>query len=320
MNNNFDILIGPNDKKCAYGRTFNNGSCIDVELLHLMAKGFNESIRRDNMSKNYIININNSRLHNDPINYKIYLLKEFSVKMKNLYKCTTQKCWIEQNFVNLILDFAENKVHNKTDNTKLEQLTKYTFAPDGPKCDEWLSTKNIEDYFDQIMKIDNNFKFLGAVPRDFDNLPILGLSDLNFDKYANRGIHKFGIVFNLDKHTESGSHWVMMYSDIKKGTVYFADSYGMKPNKEFIDLMNKFKKYIISKNITPDIKISNIKHQKSNSECGMYSMYFINFFRTGGLFENISNNKVPDSFVYNLREKYFYVDNKSCKIPKILRS
>ena len=32
---------------------------------------------------------------------------------------------------------------------------------------------------------------------------------------------KIGIVFNLDKHNQPGSHWVALYTDLKANQVYF---------------------------------------------------------------------------------------------------
>lgn len=312
------IIIGPNDKKCAPGKEFKDGSCIDVELLHLMALSYNESMKRKGNTYN-MINTDDKKLKEKPREYKIRLLKEFSKKMKDTYGCEDQRCWIEQNYVTLILNYADAKINKKNINT-LEELTRYTFPPLGPKCNEWLSTRDIEDYFVQIMRVDPNFKFFGAVPRDFRDVPLLGLAEINFKKLDNKGMHKLGIVFNLDVHTESGSHWVMLYSDVKKGTIYFVDSYGAKPNKEFANLMNDLKKYIESKGIKADMRIGTFKHQKSNSECGMYSIYFINYFRKGGSFDNINTERVPDKLVYSLRDKYFYRrDSKSCKLPATLK-
>ena len=51
-----------------------------------------------------------------------------------------------------------------------------------------------------------------------------------------------GIVFNLDKHTQSGTHWISMFCNIPKKEINYWDSYGYKPPKEVTELMNKLKK------------------------------------------------------------------------------
>ena len=121
--------------------------------------------------------------------------------------CDDQTCWLRQDFV--------KKINS-------EEIHKNTFRPIGPKGKyEWLSTTNINDVVEQYMKLHKDFIFLGAVPIDFDELPILGLSDLNFKELQKGGKDKIGIVFNLDEHYKSGSHWVALYADLNKNQVYF---------------------------------------------------------------------------------------------------
>jgi hypothetical protein len=36
--------------------------------------------------------------------------------------------------------------------------------------------------------------------------------------YIDEKIKNIGIIFNLDKHTQSGSHWVSMFIDIEKSS------------------------------------------------------------------------------------------------------
>ena len=43
---------------------------------------------------------------------------------------------------------------------------------------------------------------------------------------------KIGIVFNLDKHDQEGSHWICMYVDLYTDDIYYFDSYGQKPPKK----------------------------------------------------------------------------------------
>ena len=66
-----------------------------------------------------------------------------------------------------------------------------------------------------------DFIFLGAVPIDFDSLDELGIKDLDLDDLVKKGKSKIGIVFNLDEHWKDGSHWVALYTDLKKNQIYF---------------------------------------------------------------------------------------------------
>jgi hypothetical protein len=178
-----------------------------------------------------------------------------------------------------------------------------------------------------------DFKFLGAVPYDFDDLPQLGISNLDLDELYNRGIYKLGIVFNLDEHYKSGSHWVSAFFDIKNDRIYYFDSYGYKPKKRITDLIKRisiwcYKRHIlgIGKNDTNDDfntesnfmkanknkyeKIMNIeynktRHQFKNSECGVYSINFILRLAKGETFDDITNNITDDDDINKCREDYF---------------
>ena len=48
-------------------------------------------------------------------------------------------------------------------------------------------------------------------------------------------IFQIGIVFNLDKHDQEGSHWVSMFIDLKRDGIYYFDSLykRAKGNKSF---------------------------------------------------------------------------------------
>ena len=50
----------------------------------------------------------------------------------------------------------------------------------------------------------NDFIFIGAVPIDFADLN-LPINDTKYDDLYEKGINKFGIVFNLDEHYKPGS-------------------------------------------------------------------------------------------------------------------
>jgi len=111
---------------------------------------------------------------------------------------------------------------------------------------EWLSNFDIDAVLDQYDMIPD-FKYLGAVPLDFDK--DLGggycvsqlTCDLDVAKDYKRGIRKYGMVINLDTHDKGGSHWVSLFANIKKGGVYFMDSYGYKPEKEIQKFMEKIR-------------------------------------------------------------------------------
>jgi hypothetical protein len=276
------------DRKCAPGVKFDAGSCVTLSVLIEMANAYNKDAG-DAKIKMY------PKLDTlNPRKYKKYLLSEFNKRMGD--KCDSQKCWSEQTFVDQMKMSARN------------ELQKYTFRPDGPEGRfEWLNTLNINDVMYQSEKTYPDFKFLGTVPIDFDNFERFGFKSLNYKKLLESGKSKIGAVFNLDKHNEPGSHWVAMYSDIKKGEIYFFDSYGVRPDKRIRAFMRRVESFCSTglglKNVKVDY--NKVRHQYQNSECGVYSINFIKRLLRGDTFEEICNSKIPDEKINKCRNVYF---------------
>ena len=247
------------------------------------------------------------------------LVKELEKKLKD--NCDNQVCWIRQNFV--------KKINS-------EEIHKGTFRPKGPSDKyDWLSTTHINEVLDQYHKIHSDFKFLGAVPVDFDDLPILGLCDLNFDELEKNGTSKIGIVFNLDEHYKDGSHWVSLFADLSKYKTYFFDSYGKKPDRRIRRFISRIVKYMYKKKYGKDLSVKHvleylkkdkqklvnnkiiqdlqnfdidynkIRHQYKNSECGVYSINFILELLDGKTFLSIIKNKTYDDEMNKNRKIYF---------------
>ena len=286
--NTEDIM--PNDKasvKCAPAIKFSSGSCIDLPILVEMANAYNK------------VNDNTIKLHQrletlNPKKYKKYLLKEMKVRYDNV--CDSQLCWTQQDFI------------KKMNKMMKDELLKYTFRPEGPKGKfEWLNTTHLNEVMEQYEKKYSDFKFLGAVPMDFDKLPVLGIKDLDLKDLYNKGIKKLGVIFNLDEHWQSGSHWVAGFSDLEKGKSFFYDSYGVAPDKRARELLRRFAKFSQDQfKVRADSRHNKTRHQFGNSECGMYSLNFILELLDGKEFDDICNTKIPDKQVNNLRPVFFH--------------
>jgi hypothetical protein len=294
------------DKKCAPNKKFNDGSCFSIDSLKLIANEYNK-----NNSKNKI-NINDDQ--KDMVNQ---LTKAFSKS------CSNQICWLRTDIVK---------------NLKNEDITNNTFRPPGPSTGyDWLSTTNINDVINQYENTYDDFVFLGALPNDFQELPVLGLSNIDFDDFVEGGKTKIGLVLNLDTHDKSGSHWVGLYINLKKNQIYYFDSLGNKPSKRVKKFNNKVLNYMYkkkynkelnigslinkisnnkqnsSKYITMlnnklndfDIRHNNIQHQKENSECGVYSINFIIRSVKGESFDSITKNITSDLEINECRKVYF---------------
>lgn len=274
--------------KCAPGKIFEDGSCISLSLLLEMANAFN----LENPNNKIILHPSFETLNRSK--YKKYLLNEFNKKLHS--KCNNQECWTKQSFVSLMNSTLQN------------ELKKKTFRPSGPDGKfEWLNTININEVVSQYENKYPDFKFLGAVPIDFDNLPRLGIKNLNFNKLINSGKTKIGIVFNLDESYKSGSHWVAAYADLPKGNIYYFDSYGIEPEIRIRKFMRRIANFcqnnLSCQNIVAEH--NKIRHQYGGSECGVYSINFILRLLRGDSFYSICESKVPDNVVNKCRRIYF---------------
>lgn len=298
--------MNSNDKKCAPNKKFTDGSCFTIESLKLIASEYNKNNNKD------IIKITNDK-------------KDMVDKIsKSLSKtCSNQVCWLRTNIVK---------------NLKNEEINDNTFRPSGPSTGfDWLSTTNINNVVNQYENKYNDFVFLGALPNDFEELPVLGLSDINFDEFIEDGKTKIGMVINLDTHNQSGSHWVALYTDLLKNQLYYFDSIGNKPgprikrfNNKILDYMyqrkhkkplqiggliknikknkNNSSKYItlLSNKLNEfDVRYNNIQHQQENSECGVYSINFILRLAKGETFDDVTKNITPDEKINECRKVYF---------------
>lgn len=192
--------------------------------------------------------------------------------------CNNEKCWLKQKFM-------ENNIDSELNNN--------TFAPTRPNSwsinpNTWLSNFDISKVMKQYENFYNDFVFIGPTPIDFDKRLYESrcvwndLCNFNLNQYLGRDKKKIGIIFNTDPHDKSGAHWISLYIDLDKKIIFFFDSNGDKVPKEIIELIKRIKKQAGKLNIK--LKYDNnegIEHQLKNTECGIYSLYFITSLLTG---------------------------------------
>ena len=216
--------------------------------------------------------------------------------------CDVEKCWLKQNFI-------KDKL--------TDELKNYTFLPETPKKwktnkNEWLNSLDIERVMQQYEKKHNDFEFLGPSPIDFNkklshkNCVWNELCNFDLQEKILKNKTNIGIIFNTDPHYLSGSHWISMFIDINNKFILFFDSTGDNIPKEVNQLIKKIKQQGDNIGIKFKVYINKKKHQKENSECGMYSLHTII-----GLLEKhhdinfYLNNDIPDKNMEKLRQIYF---------------
>lgn len=186
--------------------------------------------------------------------------------------------------------------------------------PDGWKSDPdmWLNSDDIAKVMRQYEKAYPDFRFLGVVPIDFSAPDPYAQGtqkkcmndqfchvDLKEEKQKGRRI--LGAIFNLDPHYKGGSHWVALAIDLKRGCSYYFDSYGMPPPEQ----VARFMRYLTLQDPSLRLESNGRRFQYSDSECGMYSMYFLIRMIAGESFKKFCKKAIPDKYMYKFRKILF---------------
>jgi len=215
--------------------------------------------------------------------------------------CKDESCWIDLDFI--------KKISHKDLRDKLRY---YTFKPKFYyRQDNWLTTTDINDIMKQIVYKYKykNFYYIGTEPCDFYKITSKVFS--NKKMYTSKMV---GIIFNLDTHDKPGSHWTSMLIDNDTRTFYYFDSVGNEPNKHIKEFIKKYIKNYLqynTKNQSNDdlftVYINKKVHQKGNSECGIYSIYFI-MNKLKDTTQPINNKRITDKNMKDFR-KYLFAIN-----------
>lgn len=213
----------------------------------------------------------NSRHPDRPI--KTNNSKEIWISLKNYYAnvCNKESCWVRQ----------------MTKNTKMEKELLDAFAPESPKewkknPNEWLSSIDILEVMNQYEKKYKCFDFLGPSPIDYDTHKFKGecvweeLCHFNLEDQIKKGKTKIGVIFNLDPHYKGGSHWVSLFINVKKKTIFYFDSAGQAiPSqiKKFADMVTEQGSKLAQPIHFKFDQNYPVEHQYGDTECGVYSLF-----------------------------------------------
>jgi hypothetical protein len=240
----------------------------------------------------------------------------WNILNKRLYQCNNSRdmdiCWL-----------------NELNDTQLRKKIKdHIFVPESPldwtkNPNEWLSNYDIIKVLKQYELAYPKFHAFEPTPIDFDtkiyNDTCVTKEMCNFSlkHELQKNKTKIGMIFNLDKHTGSGTHWVSMFIDLEEKFIFYFDSTGEK----IPDEINKLKERIISQGKSNNIDFiyydnHNIVHQTGNSECGVYSLFFVITMLTGktefktklNIKEKIrffKGKRIPDKYIEKYRKIFF---------------
>jgi hypothetical protein len=215
--------------------------------------------------------------------------------------CKRESCWLKQKFIKENID---------------KEVIRYTFRPKRPKSwksnhDEWLNSNDITKFMKQYEHRHKDFSFLGPSPINYDSKLMSDecvweeLCKFSLKNEIRRRKTKIGIVFNLDPHYKSGSHWVALFININNKCIYYFDSYGDKIPRGIKKLVKTIQNQ--SSNMGPEYKFKENKkrHQYSNSECGMFCLHFIRSMILHDNWRELTTKKLNDKEMLRLRKVYY---------------
>jgi len=235
--------------------------------------------------------------------------KEIWELLKNYYSkvCNKESCWVRQ----------------MTKGTKMEKELLDSFSPIEPNewkknPNEWLSSIDIIQVMNQYEKSYKCFDFLGPSPIDYDTHQLYGecvweeLCHFNLADQIKKGKNKIGVIFNTDPHDKDGEHWISLFINIKKGTIFFFDSAGDKAPKQVM----KFVKMVTEqgKKLETPVNFSfdenyPVEHQYKNTECGVYSIYFIIHMLEDKITGHyLKTHVLKDKYMEQFRKIYYNTD------------
>lgn len=284
------------NKNCSpYGdeERINNKSCLTRDVILKLKKSYNKK-------------------NEDKIRYR-KSGKIWDALKEKKPKCKDEICWL-------------NDIENKRTR---EGIVNLLYAPEQPKewkknPDEWLSNYDILDVLQQYEYKYKNFKIIGPTPINFNNPDMHNKEDCvwnelcNFDLkyYKKNKKNKIGVIFNLAKQGEAGTHWVSLFIDIKNKFILYFDSNGDVCPPEIYELINKIVNQGKKEKIKFKVIYNTLSHQETNTECGMYSLYFIITMVTEKidgkkvilkekLINHFTKSRIPDNLVFNHRKIYY---------------
>ena len=210
---------------------------------------------------------------------------------------------------------------------------------------EWLSNYDIEDVMKQYDKErDYKYAFLGVYPIDFAEEDKFGrclysqICSLDVNKYINKKVKYLGLITNLDKHNQGGSHWTSTFIIIdprnKCYGAHYYDSNAIGIPVYVKKFINNIKAKLLTIYPKSKFKITHntTRHQRKNTECGMFSMThqirWLNSllkykslklpdpYKDEAFIKCITNNKNITDDIMNESRKYLYRPNLKMHLAK----
>lgn len=173
---------------------------------------------------------------------------------------------------------------------------------------EWLTTTDIQQALTPWLLRHRDAHLVDITARDWfwrhptGQCESQSMCSFDLADCHKRGKRKICVVHNLDSHDGPGTHWVTVYICSNNKHVYYFDSTGRRCPK---DIKKFVKKVQAQSGGTYGFTENKVAHQKSDTECGVYSIYFLtHMIKTDGDFSHFKT-RIPDAVMKRHREVFF---------------
>lgn len=229
---------------------------------------------------------------------------------KQMMKCDAEACVINK-------DKIKNRL--KKINIDVKHVLDKYYKPDGPRNNtQLISNVDIGKLFKKWEDIFPNFSWVEFTMLDYQKAND-EFSKVTIDKLLKNNKNCFGTIINTDSYIggSGGIHWMALFIDMRNPiwTVEFFNSTGDTNNK--IKTLQKYQqtdiwqknmiKQMIKYKNADEIYLAKIlhKHQKKNSECGVYSLFYIWSRLNGVPFIEFTTHDIPDDDMTKFRKFLF---------------
>lgn len=211
----------------------------------------------------------------------------------------------------------------------------YSYKNDGPTDAKLATNIDLDAQMQQWMLMFKdfyayNFNMRNYHEYSFKDGRVLNkpdtLATISFYDLFKQGFRCAGCIINTDYYQNAGIHWMCLFVDTRDSqnnsqsskqnptySVEFFNSSGNAPTSEWIDWMVRTKadiEHLINEgSLAPKtievVKSSSIRHQRSKSECGFYSLFYAwaRLNRVG--WKYFLAKPIPDSLMFEFRQHLF---------------
>jgi Ulp1 protease family, C-terminal catalytic domain len=229
-------------------------------------------------------------------------LKAIVARAMSAVGCSTEKCLLSKRQV--IDALGEDVVRR-------ELATKYKIK--GPTDITLINNFNIHEIMAQWAEKWSDFFVWPFAMRDFaaqrHTLDTMDVGEL----YAT-GFRTAACVINNDLSSGPGTHWMALFVDMRDAsamTVEYFNSSGNRPKPEFNKWLQKTASALgmavkeTQNNAAEAIVVTDKMHQHTQTECGVYALYYIWARLNGVPWTAFNGSRVPDEIMLEFRQHLF---------------